>query len=63
MSEAKVEAEIHAAALRLHTATTPRARRDAWAALLRARDKRSPARIRQMELEQGLITPAPMRKA
>ena len=54
-----VEYEIHIAALRLQTAKTQAARRKALADLREWAAKRTPARIRQMEIEQGLATPAP----
>ena len=53
-ADAALEAEINLAALRLATATNPRDRRDAWAALCDLQPKRTPERVQEMEHTQGL---------
>jgi len=51
------ESALARAALELSAATTPAARRKAWAELQRLHARRSPKRVRDMEIQRGLLEP------
>jgi hypothetical protein len=53
-ADTDLEARIANAALRLCTATTPKARREAWDTLRTLHGQRSEDQIRHMERERGL---------
>ena len=54
-ADSDLEARIANAALRLCTATTPKARREAWDTLRTLHGQRSADQVRRMERERGLV--------